>query len=292
MLELARRYQNAVGERLGYYNVEFRRGRIQDLKTNLELLDCYLQDNPVRSVADLAKLEEYQNKIRHTQPLIADESIDVIVSNCVLNLVRPEDKKALFAELYRVLKRGGRVAISDIVSDEPVPEHLAKDPDLWSACISGAFLEEDFLKGFEDAGFYGIHIEDFQSKPYQVVGGIEFRSITLTAYKGKEGPCIERNQAVIYRGPWRQVVDDDNHVLPRGVRIAVCDKTFEIYSRAPYQDQFILVPPLEEIPPAQAAVFDCSREQRRHPGETKGAGYKVTGATANVCCAAAPTCCP
>ena len=292
MLELARRYQNAVGERLGYHNVEFRRGRIQDLKTNLELLDCYLQDNPVRSVADLAKLEEYQNKIRHTQPLIADESIDVIVSNCVLNLVRPEDKKALFAELYRVLKRGGRVAISDIVSDEPVPEHLAKDPDLWSACISGAFLEEDFLKGFEDAGFYGIHIEDFQSKPYQVVGGIEFRSITLTAYKGKEGPCIERNQAVIYRGPWRQVVDDDNHVLPRGVRIAVCDKTFEIYSRAPYQDQFILVPPLEEIPPAQATVFDCSREQRRQPGETKGAGYKVTGATANVCCAVAPTCCP
>src|SRR5262244_1929400 len=104
MLELARRYQNAVGEKLGYHNVEFRRGRIQDLKTNLELLDCYLQDNPVRSVADLAKLEEYQNKIRHTQPLIADESIDVIVSNCVLNLVRPEDKKALFAELYRVLR--------------------------------------------------------------------------------------------------------------------------------------------------------------------------------------------
>jgi len=292
MLELARKYQKSIGDKIGYHNVEFRRGRIQDLKTNLELLDCYLQDNPVRSVADLAKLEEYQNKIRHTQPLIADESIDVIVSNCVLNLVRPEDKKALFAELYRVLKRGGRVAISDIVSDEPVPEHLAKDPDLWSACISGAFLEEDFLKGFEDAGFYGIHIEDFQSKPYQVVGGIEFRSITLTAYKGKEGPCIERNQAVIYRGPWRQVVDDDNHVLPRGVRIAVCDKTFEIYSRAPYQDQFILVPPLEEIPPAQAAVFDCSREQRRHPGETKGAGDKVTSPTASVCCAAAPTCCP
>ena len=224
--------------------------------------------------------------------MIADESIDVIVSNCVLNLVPPEDKKALFAELYRVLKRGGCVAISDIVSDEPVPEHLAKDADLWSACISGAFLEEDFLKGFEDAGFYGIHIEDFQSKPYQVVGGIEFRSITLTAYKGKEEPCMERNQAVIYRGPWRQVVDDDNHVLPRGVRIAVCEKTFEIYSRAPYQDQFILVPPLEQIPPAQAAVFDCSREQRRHPGETKGAGDKVTSATASVCCAAAPTCCP
>src|SRR5262244_3927048 len=291
MLELARRYQNAVGERLGYHNVEFRRGRIQDLKTNLELLDCYLQDNPVRSVADLAKLEEYQNKIRHTQPLIADESIDVIVSNCVLNLVRPEDKKALFAELYRVLKRGGRVAISDIVSDEPVPEHLAKDPDLWSACISGAFLEEDFLKGFEDAGFYGIHIEDFQSKPYQVVGGIEFRSITLTAYKGKEGPCIERNQAVIYRGPWKRVVDDDNHVLPRGVRVAVCEKTFQIYSKPPYEDQFVLVPPREEVPKETARVFDCSRDHKRHPRETKGLAYKVTTVSGSVCVPGS-ACCP
>src|SRR5262249_59685174 len=98
-----------------------------------------LQDNPVRSMADLAKLEEYQSKIRHDQPLIADESIDVIVSNCVLNLVRPEDKKTLFAELYRVLKRGGRVAISDIVSDELVPEHLVQDADLWSGWVFVAF---------------------------------------------------------------------------------------------------------------------------------------------------------
>jgi len=292
MLELARRYQNAVGERLGYHNVEFRRGRIQDLRTNLELLDQHLQDNPVRSVADLACLEEFEARMRRERPLIADESVDVIVSNCALNLVRPEDKKQLFAEMYRVLKRGGRVAISDIVSDEPVPEHLTQDPDLWSACVSGAFQEEAFLRAFEEAKFHGIQIEDFGSEPYQTVEGIEFRAVTITAYKGKEGPCIERNQAVIYRGPWKQVVDDDNHVLPRGVRVAVCDKTFEIYSRAPYQDQFILVPPLEEIPPAQAAVFDGSREQRRHPGETKGAGYKVTGATASVCCATAPTCCP
>ena len=126
MLELARKYQKSIGDKLGYHNVEFRRGKIQDLKTNLELLDQYLKENPVRSVADLARLEEFESRMRREQPLIADESIDVIVSNCVLNLVRPEDKKQLFAEMYRVLKRGGRVAISDIVSDEPVPEHLAQ----------------------------------------------------------------------------------------------------------------------------------------------------------------------
>lgn len=248
MLALARKYQKSVGDKLGYHNVEFRRGKIQDLRTNLELIDQCLRENPVRSVADLARLEEFEKTIRREQPLVADESIDVIVSNCVLNLVRPEDKKVLFAEMYRVLKRGGRVAISDIVSDEPVPEHLAKDPNLWSACVSGAFLEEDFLRAFEEAKFYGIQIEELCAEAYQTVEGIEFRAITVTAHKGKEGPCVERNQAVIYRGPWKQVVDDDDHVLPRGVRVAVCEKTFELYSKPPYQDQFVLVPPRQEVP--------------------------------------------
>ena len=92
MLELARKHQKSIGDRLGYHNVEFRRGKIQDLKTDLELLDQHLQENPVRSVADLARFEEFESRMRREQPLIADESVDVIVSNCVLNLVRPEDK--------------------------------------------------------------------------------------------------------------------------------------------------------------------------------------------------------
>lgn len=290
MLALARKYQTSVGDKIGFYNVEFRMGRIQDLGTNLELIDQYLQRHPIQSIADLAGFRDFENRIKHEQPLIADESIDVIVSNCVLNLVRPEAKNALFAEMYRVLKRGGRIAISDIVSDEPVPEHLAKDPELWSGCISGAFLEEEFLKAFEEAKFYGIQIEDFQSQPYQTVEGIEFRSITITAHKGKEGPCIERNQAVIYRGPWRQVVDDDDHVLPRGVRVAVCEKTFELYSKPPYQDQFVLVPPRQEVPRERVGAFDCSRDHKRHPRESKGMEYNLTQISASVC--PDSNCCP
>ena len=291
MLDLARKYQESIGDQLGYHNVEFRRGRIQDLRTNLELIDLFLQENPVRSVADLARLESFQHTVRDEQPLIADESIDVIVSNCVLNLVRSNDKKSLFAEMYRVLKHRGRVVISDIVSDEPVPEHLAKDPDLWSACVAGAFLEEEFLRAFEEAKFYGIHIEELRSEPYQTVQGIEFRAVTLTAYKGKEGPCIERNHAAIYRGPWKEVVDDDGHRLERGARMAVCDKTFKLYSQPPYQDQFILLPPRQEVPLDKAGLFDCSRDHKRHPGETKGVGYKVTSAAASACTPGS-TCCP
>ena len=291
MLELARKYQKSIGEKLGYHNVEFRRGKIQDLKTNLDLIDQYLRHNPVGSFAELAGLEEFQNKIRREQPLVADESIDVIVSNCVLNLVRPEDKKFLFAEMYRVLKRGGRAVISDIVSDEPVPEHLARDPSLWSACVSGAFQEEDFLHAFEEAKFHGMQIEELRSEAYQTVEGIEFRAITVTAYKGKEGPCIERNQAVIYRGPWRRVVDDDGHTLERGARMAVCDKTFKLYSQAPYTGQFVLVPPRTEIAIENAGGFDCARDHRRHPRETKGAEFKVTQISNGVC-GPGSNCCP
>jgi ubiquinone/menaquinone biosynthesis C-methylase UbiE len=291
MLELARKYQESIGTALGFHNIDFRRGKIQDLKTDLELVDQYLRENPVRSVVDLAQLEEYRNRICHERPLIADESVDVIVSNCVLNLVRPEDRKQLFFEMYRVLKRGGRVAISDIVSDEPVPEHLAENSDLWSACVSGAFQEEELLRAFEEAQFHGIQVEDFQTVPYQIVDGIEFRAVTVTAYKGKEGPCIERNQAVIYRGPWKQVVDDDGHTLERGARTAVCDKTFKLYSQAPYAGQFIAVPPREEVPLEKAGVFDCSRDHKRHPRETKGMEYNVTRIAAGVC-GPNSNCCP
>jgi ubiquinone/menaquinone biosynthesis C-methylase UbiE len=283
MLELARRYQKVIGDQLGYHNVEFRRGKIQDLKTDLELIDRYLQGNQIGSVADLAQFEEFQSKVQREQPLIDDDSIDAIVSNCVLNLVRPEDKKRLFAEMYRVLKRGGRVAISDIVSDEPVPEHLAQDPNIWSACVSGAFQEEELLGAFAEAKFHGIKIEEFSSEPYQTVEGIEFRAVTVTAYKGKEGPCIERNQAVIYRGPWKQVVDDDGHTLERGARMAVCEKTFKLYSQPPYTGQFILVPPREKVAIEDAGWFDCARDHKRHPRETKGMEYKVTTTSTSVC---------
>ena len=283
MLDLARKYQKSIGDRLGYHNVEFRRVKIQDLKINLELLDRYLQAHPVGSIADLAKLESYENDIRNEQPLIADDSIDVIVSNCVLNLVRPNHKRRLFSEMYRILKRGGRVAISDIVCDEPVPEHLVNDPNLWSACVSGAFQEEEFLRAFEEAGFHGIRIEEMRGEPYQTVEGIEFRAITLTAYKGKEGACIERNHAVIYRGPWKQVVDDDGHTLERGARMAVCDKTFKLYSQSPYTGEFILLPPRGEVPIEEAGAFDCSRDHRRHPRETKGDSFKVTRLSGSAC---------
>ena len=96
---------------------------------------------------------------------------------------------------------------------------------------------------------------------------------------------------MIYRGPWKQVTDDDDHTLERGARIAVCEKTFDLYSKPPYQDQFILLPPREEVPFEQAGVFDCSREHKRDPRETKGLEYKVTKLSGGVC-GPDSNCCP
>ena len=200
MLGLAKKYTGEIGAKLGYHNVEFRRGKIQDLRTDLDAAEDYLRRHPITSVEDLQAFEASMAEQRTTQPLVADDWVDVVVSNCVLNLVQDNDKRQLFEEIFRVLRKGGRAVISDIVSDEPVPAHLKEDPELWSGCVSGALQEHEFIKAFEDAGFYGMAVLKRDENPWQTVEGIEFRSMTLVAYKGKQGPCWDRNQAVIYRG--------------------------------------------------------------------------------------------
>ncbi len=241
MLALARKYQKQVGDRLGFHNVDFRKGEIEKV----------------------------------TQ-VVAPESVDVVVSNCVLNLVRHDAKPILFREIFAVLKRGGRAVISDIVSDEAVPVAMQRNAKLWSGCISGALREDALLRAFEDAGFHGIRILERDEQPWRTVKGIEFRSLTVAAYKGKQGACWERNQAVIYNGPFRQVCDDDGHVFRRGERVAVCDKTYQLLQREPYASQFTLVPPRTEVPWSKAKPFDCHRVRQRAPRETKGKAYRVT----------------
>lgn len=284
MLALARKHQPAIAEKLGYDNVIFHRARIQDLRLSLDEVEAYLAARPVRTAEQLAEFEAFTERLRASAPLIADDSVDLILSNCVLNLVRDADKERLFAEMYRVLKRGGRVAVSDIVSDEDVPAAMKADPKLWSGCIAGAMREDRFLEAFERAGFYGVQFVKYDEKPWQTVRGIQFRSVTVTAYKGKEGPCLERYQAVIYKGPWKEVRDDDGHVLRRGQRVAVCDKTYKILSRAPYSAEVVPLPPIRETPLSKARPFACKGVALRDPRETKGKRYRKTVApTSGVC---------
>jgi arsenite methyltransferase len=285
MLRVARRNAGEVARRIGFENVVFCKGKIQDLELDLEILDEWLKRHPVSTVEDLNRLDGLCREWKINQPLVPTESVDVVISNCVLNLVRPEDKRRLFQEVFRVLRRGGRAIISDIVSDEDVPSALQQDPDLWSGCIAGAFREDLFLEEFEQGGFHGVNILERQKEPWRTVEGIEFRSMTVAAYKGKQGPCLDQRHAVVYRGPFRQVEDDDGHVLRRGTRIAICEKTFHIYSREPYRSQFELIEPRVLVPLEQAPPFACTGgSRRRHAKETKGEDYRETiGVHAGAC---------
>ncbi len=88
---------------------------------------------------------------------VADNSVDVILSNCVINL-SPEKGK-VFQEAYRVLKPGGRLAISDIVAVRPMPESFQNDPQMICGCIGGAALVDEIRKILKDSGFSNIAIE-------------------------------------------------------------------------------------------------------------------------------------
>ena len=144
MLEVARRNAPIVAERAGHDNVEFRKGRIQDLALDLEALEARLKENPVTDANGYVEAEELADELRIKQPLVESDSVDVVVSNCVLNLVSKANRRQMFEEIHRVLKRGGRAVISDIVCDEDVPQDLQDDAELWSGCISATRLTSSF----------------------------------------------------------------------------------------------------------------------------------------------------
>jgi arsenite methyltransferase len=114
---LARARTNA--ERLGLGNVEFRQGLIEALP-----------------------LEE--------------SSVDVILSNCVINL--SPNKAAVFSEAFRVLKPGGRLVVSDMVAEGALPAEIRENPDRWAACIGGALPEEEYLGAIREAGFASVAV--------------------------------------------------------------------------------------------------------------------------------------
>lgn len=142
MLVKAKNNKAKMAEMLGFDVVEFRKGMAEEL--------------PVES-----------------------ESIDLVISNCVINLA--PDKRMVFNEIYRVLKRGGRFSISDIVSDRDVPDEMKQDEELWSSCISGALPREEFLDIINGAGFEDVAID--KSYKWKEVNGIGFHSITVKAKK-------------------------------------------------------------------------------------------------------------
>ena len=281
MLALARKYQAEMAEKMGSNRVAFVKGQIQDLALDLAAMNEYLALYPVRNAEDVLALSAWQEKQRKEAPLIPDNSIDLVVSNCVLNLVHDSDKEQLIREIFRVVKPGGRVAISDIISDELVPEHLKQDPHLWSGCISGALQEYEFLEAFIKAGFIAVSYDKWENRPWQVVEGLEFRSVTITAVKPQNEPCIDKGHAVIYRGPYSEVYDDEGHVYLRGQRMAVCERNFKLLTGDTYGDDFIGIAPAEE---QEGTSWNCATGTIRAVSETKGGRHQDKCNPGGGCC--------
>ena len=203
MLAVANENRPIVAGRLGYDAVEFRKG--------------FLEAVPME-----------------------DKSVDVVTSNCVVNL--SPDKGKVFAEIWRVLKDHGRVVIADIVSVEEIPPHLKTNPDLWGECAVGALTAEGFVASLERAGFYGIEI--FRKVYWKSIEGYPFYSMSVRGYKfEKTAGCVYRGQTAVYLGPGKAFVDEEGHTFPRGLSVEVCTDTAAKLSHPPYTLSFCLQEP-------------------------------------------------
>ncbi|MCJ7576118.1 MAG: arsenite methyltransferase [Dehalococcoidia bacterium] len=116
---------------------------------------------------------------------VEDDSVDAIISNCVINL--SPDKAKVFREAYRVLKPGGRLTVSDIVSEGALPEGIKSDSNAWACCIGGALEQQEYLQKIKGAGFKDVQV--LSSKEFYLEGEgsqalTKLLSITVKAYKG------------------------------------------------------------------------------------------------------------
>ncbi|MDH3980696.1 MAG: methyltransferase domain-containing protein [Gammaproteobacteria bacterium] len=243
MLALARRHQSDMAVRLGSDRVTFHKGNIQDLALDIDALAQYLATHPASSHADYLALKQWEHRQRREQPMIADASVDLVISNCVLNLVADHEKQQLVQEIFRVLKPGGRVAISDIVSDHPVNAEMKQDKELWSGCISGAFQEREFLETFAAASFDAVCYDKWDAQPWRVINDIEFRSVTLTAVRPEQGKETAHTKSLMYRGPFAAVIDEAGDTWQRGQRVTVSASTHERLTQPGYGDAFINLSP-------------------------------------------------
>ena len=140
---------------------------------------------------------------------------------------------------------------------------------------------DDVVAAFEAAGFVGIRILKRDEQPWQTVEGIEFRSLTLEAYRLDVSPGSDAGQAVVYKGPFKKVLDDAGHHYERGVRAAVCDKTMAAFKSSAYADQFELLEPLKPV--EKKEPFSWTGMKWRDPREMKGLNYRLTTDPSNCC---------
>jgi len=194
---------------------------------------------------------------------IRDESVDVVVSNCVLNLA--PDKSLVFGEIFRVLKPGGELYFSDVFADRRLPQEWLSDARLVGECLAGALYLEDFRRllatqGCQDARF--VSISDFtiaNDEIQQQVGNTHFYSATVRAFKlPLEDRCEDYGQVAVYLGTIpgypHAFALDDHHLFVTGKPLLVCGNTADMISGSRYARHFGITGDKSR----HFGLFDCS----------------------------------
>ena len=176
MLNIANRAGEKVSQNLGYENVEFKKALLEDTK-------------------------------------LKPDSVDVVISNCVINL--SPDKRKTFNEIFRILKPAGRLIISDIAYDDQIPLDVKYNEKLRGECIGGAFKQSELFGLLNDIGFEASNM--IRRFLYRVVAGYNFYSVTYAAQK----PASAHSQEIIYSGPFAAIVTEDGQIIGRGKKTSV-----------------------------------------------------------------------
>jgi arsenite methyltransferase len=246
MLTQAAQFNSAVAKELGFDVVEFRKGIIEKLP-------------------------------------IDDNSVDLVISNCVLNLSLSQE--TVMREIHRILRPGGRMVISDIVVDREIAEADRNNEQLWAECYTGAIPVGKLVKTYESLGFLGL--TQLDESTWEKVAGYNFGSITLRAYKlpsSKISGCVYGGHVAIYLGPYASVKDEEDHDFARFTPLEVCDATAARLRMHPYTDAFLVldIPSLAKAAPLSAC--GCA------PGVVCPPAAQAAPAKA-ACCDSASSCC-
>jgi len=179
---------------------------------------------------------------------VADGTIDVAAQNCLFNIFTEEDLDIALHEMYRTMKKHGRLVMSDPTCEQVIPVNLRNDEQLRALCLSGALPLEDYVRRITQIGFGTIEVR--AKRPYRILDPAHYDTSELLYIESAEicaikdpmpsdGPCVFTGKTAIYFGESEYFDDHAGHVLLQNQPLSVCDKTAGNLSKLDRKDIFI-----------------------------------------------------
>nr|XP_056706423.1 arsenite methyltransferase [Euleptes europaea] len=203
---------------------------------------------------------------------LKDESYDLVISNCVVNL--SPNKRSVLREAYRVLKTGGEMYFSDVYASHDLPEEIRKHRILWGECLGGALWWEDLYKIAEDAGFLpprlvtASRISISNKELEKVVGDCQFVSVTFRLFKVPQDDSAQRCE-VIYNGEItghkKELEFDVNYKFKQGEVVEVDKETAAILQHSRFATKFLIRPVGQKQPGPESCSPEKVKDKIRDP---------------------------